>query len=260
MKNLISYFLATLLLIAGCKSTDLTSLPPHNLSDIVIDDSFDYLDVWFTRIIENNDPYPSVCSLHREDGFLVGGGVLIRPDVVLTAGHVIDEGDITYISIGNEDIQVRRMVLHPRYSETSGRVQNDIGIVFLECESSYNPIKMGCVNWLHRYQNITTVGYAFSYKKYSKRGVFKYFGTLIEEPNIMKFLPHGASIWFGDSGGGVFAEFAGETYLVGIISSFGMMKMFDGTNKIKECSAVIVAEYDVWIEREVFSDTIRENI
>ena len=72
------------------------------------------------------------------------------------------------ITIGEEQIMVKDMVLHPSYSKTFGRIQDDIGLIFLECDSNYEPATIGCVEWMYRYQYITTVGYSLNYKKYSK--------------------------------------------------------------------------------------------
>ena len=255
MKNLFRYLSASLLLIAGCKTPQGTSLPPETTNDIVIQESIpNFLDEWFTPTTTENDPYPSVCSLHLEDGRLIGSGILIRPNVVLTAGHCIEDDDIYSIVIGEEEIMVKNMVLHPSYSDTFGRIQNDIGLIFLETDSDYEPATIGCVEWMERYQNITTVGYSFEYKKYSKPNVFRYFGTVVEEPNYMKFIPRPATVWPGDSGGGIFAKFQGKDYVVGIISNYLVIVVFDDRIVISECSATIIVKYLDWIELEVLND------
>jgi len=143
------------------------------------------------------------------------------------------------------------MAIHPSYSETFGRIQNDIGLIFLECDSDYEPATIGCVEWMERYQNITTVGHSFGYKKYSKLNVFRYFGTVVEEPNYMKFIPRPASVWPGDSGGGVFAEFEDKDYVVGIISNYIVIETFNGRIVVSECSATIIVKYLDWIEMEI---------
>jgi len=265
MKNLFRYLSASLLLIAGCKTPQETSLPPETAIDIVVQESIPrFLDEWFTPITTEHDPYPAVCSLHTESGWIIGSGILIRPDVVLTAGHCIEVDDIFSIVIGEEEIMVKDMVLHPSYSKTFGRIQNDIGLIFLECDSNYEPATIGCVEWMVRYQDITTVGFSYDYKKYSKPNVFRYFGTVVEEPNYMKFIPRPASVWFGDSGGGVFAKFEDKDYVVGIISNYLVIETFNGRIVVSECSATIIVKYLDWIESEVKNenkeiDTIVEN-
>jgi hypothetical protein len=255
MNNLIRYLSASLLLITGCQIPQAFILPPQTTSDIVIDVTppkvSNPLDRWFTPTTEENDPYPSVGSLHREDGSMIGSVILIEKDVALTAAHCLDGDDVFSIVIGEEEIMVKDTILHPSYSTTSFSVSNDIGLVFLECESQYEPASIGCVEWMRRYQNITTVGYAQGYKKFSKSRVFSYFGTLIEEPNKIKFIPHGASVWFGDSGGGVFAKFEGKEYVVGVISTFTVLRRFENRELVTECSAMNIAKYIDWIEGSI---------
>lgn len=255
MKNLFRYLSVTILLFSGCKTSQKTSLPPETSTDIVVEEkpnpTFSFLNEWFVPTTQEHDPYPSICSLYLEDGYLIGSGILIRPNVVLTAGHCIDEDNIFSITIGEEQIMVKDMLLHPSYSKTFGRIQDDIGLIFLECDSNYEPATIGCVEWMYRYQNITTVGYSFDYKKYSKPNVFRYFGTVVEEPNYMKFIPRPASVWPGDSGGGVFAKFQGKNYVVGIISNYIVIETFGGIMVVSECSATIIVNYLDWIKTEI---------
>ena len=262
MKNLIGYLSVSLLLITGCKVSQNASLPPQSSSQIIeIEEEPNYprfLDEWFTPTTTENDPYPSICSLHLESGWLTGSGILIRPNVVLTAGHCIEDDNISYIVIGDEEIMVKDMVLHPSYSETFGRIQNDIGLIILECDSNYEPATIGCVEWMVRYQDITTVGHSFDYKKYSKPNVFRYFGTVVEEPNYMKFIPRPATVWPGDSGGGVFAEFENENYVVGIISNYLVIVVFNDRIIVSECSATIIVKYLDWIETEILKNEIKQ--
>jgi len=260
MVRTIEYFLALVICAQGCRMAPQadTVPPPSSTKEevAIVEPEFfgDFTSKWFNETTQEDDPYPSVCSLYLEDGHIVGSGILIRPDVVLTAGHCIKDDDIVSVGFGEseEEIAVIKIVVHPYYSESSGRVRNDIGLIFLEHESQYEPATMGCVEWMERYQDITTVGYSFGYKKYSKLGVFRYFGTVVEEPNYMKFIPRPISVWFGDSGGGVFAEFEeGEKYLVGVISSFVIIKVYGDREVVTECSAVIVAKYIDWIKMEI---------
>ena len=141
MKNLFRYLSASLLLIAGCKVPEASILPPQITTDIVIDVTppkvINPLDRWFIPTTEEHDPYPSVGSLHREDGSLVGSAILIEKDVALTAAHCLDEDDIFSLVIGEEEIMVKKTILHPSYSTASFSVSDDIGLVFLECESIF---------------------------------------------------------------------------------------------------------------------------
>ena len=254
MVRTIKYLSVALLCLQGCIGTpDLIVKPNPEANNTVT--SVDPMSEWFNRVTQgDDDPYPSVCSLHSEDGSLVAGGILIRPNVVLTAGHCISDDDVYSIKIGDEEIAVANTILHPYYSDYFGRVRNDIGLIFLETDSSYEPATIGCVEWMSRYQDITTVGYSYGYKKYSKEGIFRYFGTVVEEPNFMKFIPREASIWFGDSGGGIFAEFKGNKYLVGVISYFMIIETYGDRDLVSECSAVIIANYIDWINESVLNN------
>jgi len=251
----IVYALASILCLSSCTATTFTSTPKTQPNESIVDSDSptlpDLMDEWFVRTTIEEDPYPSICSLHLEDGSLLGSGILIRPNVVLTAGHCIDDDNIFSVVLGEEEILVKGMVLHPSYSHTFGRVSNDVGLIFLECDSSHEPAKMGCVEWMERYKDITTVGHSLRYKKYSKPGVFRYFGVVTDEPNYMKFLPRPASILPGDSGGGVFATFQGKEYVVGIISNYVMVTIFKGEVVVSECSATIIAKYLDWIKEEI---------
>ena len=124
-------------------------------------------------------------------------------------------------------------------------------MIFLECESIYPVAEIGCIDWLYRYQEVTTVGYSHGYKKSSKPKLFKYFGRLVSEPDFMKFIPRPMSIWFGDSGGGVFARVGGKEYVFGIMSYFRMDKGFHGIPEITENSATVISMYNEWIEENI---------
>jgi len=260
MRSTIKYALASVVwfLSLGCQPTPNTFTPPPFQPDLVVDSGEleINLDRWFLPIKNSNDSYPSVCSLHLFDGSLIGSGILIRPDVVLTAGHCIDEDNIYSITIGEEEIMVKDMVIHPYYSNSFGRVRNDVGLIFLECASSYEPATIGCVDWMERYQDITTVGHSHGYKKSSRAGVFRYFGTMMSEPKSMKFIPRPIPIWFGDSGGGVFTMFQGRIYVVGIISYFRVVNGFENEMVISECSAVIIAKHLEWINKEIENERL----
>ena len=75
---------------------------------------------------------------------------------------------------------------------------------------------------------------------------FFYYGTVLEDPSHMKFLPLESTVWFGDSGGAVFED-GGK--LAGIISSFVIHK-----GHLLENSATHVILYKEWID-----NTIKEN-
>ena len=237
-----AYFLATTLWLVGCINP--TSVPQQKIQETSAKEiKPDFLDGFETVIWYDNDPYPSVCSLSGVMGNVIGSGILIAPNVVLTAGHCIDDVELSYVSFGDQMICISETLIHPDYN-IKMRVPHDIGLLFLEHEvHGIEPVTMHSGQFICRFADITTVGFSFSFKKYSKPGAFRYFGTVLENIGEIKFLPNKTSIWYGDSGGAVFTDWYGQKLLIGIISSF---MIIDG--EAVECSATKVNIYKKWIE------------
>lgn len=201
---------------------------------------------YFTTIIApEQDLFPFVGSIMREDNSLIGSAVLIAPDVILTAGHVVDGGDAKYFEIiSSETSQITDIVLHPEY-KIGKFLLHDIAVVFLEDEICVEPIKlMGTRDVCYKGKPLTTIGYSRGIKKYSMPGVFWYYGRLLREPQQIKILPLKTSVWFGDSGGAIVALFEGEWKLVGVISSFSYTK----GGIVYENSGSSIEFYNKWIE------------
>jgi hypothetical protein len=240
-----AYFLATTLWLVGCITP--TPVPQQKIQETAAKEiKSDFLDGFETVNWYDNDPYPSVCSLSGVMGNVIGSGVLIAPNVVLTAGHCIEGNELSYVSFGQQDICISETLVHPDYNIRM-RVPHDIGLLFLEDDVyGVEPATLHDGQFICRFAHITTVGFSFSFKKYSKPGTFRYFGIVIEDIGEIKFLPNKATIWYGDSGGAVFVDRFGKRILMGIISNF--MKM-DG--RIVECSATRVAMFKYWIEESI---------
>lgn len=240
------YFLAVVLCLVGCVT--LSSTPKEPTTQTVTDIFSESFLERFETIDYDNDPYPEVCSLSGVMGNIIGSGVLIAPNVVLTAGHCIDDIELSYVSFGNEIICISETLIHPNYNQRM-RVPHDIGLIFLEHEvCGIKPANIHNGQFICRFVDITTVGFSFYFKKFSKPGTFKYYGTVLEEVGEIKFLPRKATIWYGDSGGAVFVDWYDKRILLGIISNFFML---DG--EIIECSATRVDMYKGWIEESVKS-------
>ena len=238
-----------LCLLSGCKTTGIVHQPePPIFVEVENPKHFE--------TVKEFDPYPSVGCVMDKDGLLIGSGVLIEPDIVLTAGHVVDSNAFSFF-IGEEEILIDRIILHPEYN-LNKKVSSDIALVFLACESKYPPeILQEPDNILFQGSILITVGYGGGEKRYSLPDTFWYYGTLINQPSQIKWLPIRSSIWFGDSGGPVFSYFgAGENRkrkIVGLISTLSICA--DGPY---ENSATSVQYFYGWL-KEVINGKDRES-
>jgi len=234
-----------LCILGGCKTTEIVHQP-----EISVPAKTKHF-----KIVEEDDPYPSVGSILNETGRLIGSGILIESNIVLTAGHVADSPRRAFsFFIGEEEILIDYVILHPKYN-LNKKVSNDVALVFLACDSIYPPAQLQEPNdILFQGAILTTVGYGGGEKRYSLPNTFWYYGVLIDQPSQIKWLPISATIWFGDSGGAVFCSFGGERKVVGIISSLSFCA--DGPY---ENSATSVQYFYDWI-MEVINGKGRESI
>ena len=96
-------------LLAGCQQIVQTTsfVPPPNATDREVIEGinspqyFEYLDEG------ENDIYPAVVMIADENGNLIASGILIKPDVVLTAAHCLDGGDVFSVEIGRASCRER---------------------------------------------------------------------------------------------------------------------------------------------------------
>ena len=238
MKRLLQSILAFTLCVGGCSSVQeitVQEVPPTTIEKQYFKD------------ISNSDLFPEVGSIRDVEGNLIGSGVLIAPNAVLTAGHVIDDTGAFMFRIGQWDVMIKETILHPRYSGNWG-IHNDIGIVFLECDvEDITPARVHEGGILQQGSPLITVGYSRGFKKQSMPETFFYYGTLLEDLSQIKFLPLKDTIWFGDSGGAVYSVVNGQFVLVGVMSHFSMRDKI-----IYENSATKVQFYQKWI-KEVLS-------
>lgn len=232
----------SLALLAGCQKDASVFRPPLPTTTIDVPKSVSKPDPFPGFDISNNNTqnkYGCVGHVHNEQGEFIGSGVLIAPTIVLTAGHVIDGGQLQYFITGDKAYTIEKIILHPGY-KTGEEIVHDLGILILSEGCDETPARM-ITNGseLTQREPLTTVGYSKQVKKVSKPGTFWYYGTVEEEPQYMKFLPINGHVWFGDSGGAVFEE-TGK--LAGIISS---MMILDAA--IVDQSAIRLDKYYNWI-------------
>lgn len=246
MRTVLFKSLAALALLTGCGVSNYqeTTSPRSTSINLSIDD-------FFIETTHENDPYKNVCSLHLNDGRIIGSGVLIRSNVVLTAAHCLENVDISYVTINGDIIDIECSLKHPDYSDSCYYITNDIGLMFLSKNSVETPAVIGDSKRMRKHQSITSVGYSFGYKKYSKPFVFSYFGILTNEPDSIKFIPRPVFVWFGDSGGGIFSRLGNKEVVIGIISSFTFIEIYNKKRIIGECSATSISYFIDWINEEV---------
>ena len=239
MRKTISYLSATLLCLSGCIASQ-TAPPHHKPKNQIIKKepkSHTYLDDFFF------DPYPFVGSInYAEDGRLIGSAVLIASNMVLTAAHVSEGRDnLMFVEYDGDSHCISEIIYYPSYDFNI--LQHDIAILVLETESDEIPVELIDPEKYHIWKGmkLTTVGYGTGRKRFSNYGVFWYYGRLMRKPEFMVMLPIEGSIWFGDSGGGVFTL---DNKLIGIMSHFQTTVK----GKIFENGCASIEYYRDWIE------------
>ena len=234
-----AYFLATILCLASCTAT--LSTPPSKQKEIIkkAPATHTYLDEF------PFDPYPFVGAISHSDGTLIGSAVVIAPNVLLTAAHVTEgREDLKFVEYDGDEHCVKEVIYHPSYIPEV--LEHDIAIVVLETESDEEPVEF--VETTFKRMNLVTAGYGTGKKRFSDYGVFWYYGRLIGTPQFMIMLPLEGTMWFGDSGGGVFTL---DNKLVGIMSYFQATR----SGKIYENGCASIEYYKPWIEGIVESKT-----
>ena len=230
MRNISSYFLATILCFSGCASTKDTPTPNH----IKKETSHTYVDDYIF------DPYPFVGSVRDLENNLIGSGVLISSNMVLTAAHVSQgRNDLIFVEHDGDSYCVSNVIYHPDFN--SDEFNHDISILVLETTSDEEPVALEDKPYKH--MDLITVGYGTGKKRFSNYGVFWYYGRLIDKPQFMIMLPLRGTVWFGDSGGGVFSI---EDKLVGIVS---YMQSKNGIIYENGCASILY--YKEWIEENI---------
>ena len=245
---LVTILVTSLATINACKGVPAASTPPTQPKEATpeaVEQPTQELPYFITRgftVIEEGqqDPFGCVGKVLKENGDMIGSCVLISPRVVLTAAHCLEDGNAYWFETNDcERIRIVKTVIHKDYM--SNYTIHDIGAFVLETPSTKTPaVLIDNLGELNRLEPLVTVGYSFEKKKISNPKTFFYYGTVIEDPSHIKFLPLEGSVWFGDSGGGLFED-GGK--LAGILCSFAMYN-----THIFENSATHIILYKEWLQ------------
>jgi len=201
---------------------------------------------WFMggfSLLDEQTEELAVGMLAKADGSEIGSAVLVAPNVFITAGHCMEDGDAALFVVGCESYKIVDYRMHPKY-KIGDRLFQDAAVGLLERNCPVTPVPiMGKSNRYIQGESLTLIGFGGGYKRRSNPDVFWYYGTLIEEPTVFKMLPINGTLYFGDSGGAVLNS---RGVLVGIISSLAVK---DST--IYENSATRVDLVAEWVRAVV---------
>ena len=181
-----------------------------------------------------------------EHDSLIGTGVLISPDVVLSAAHVVDATsmhNLEWVEVDGKTSCIKKIVY---YSSLLDNKWHDIAILFLESRSDKVPCIMfdNDTDFVYKHMPLTTVGHGHGLRRNSNPGIFRYYGRLVLSPRFMIMLPLRDTVWHGDSGGAILTD---DNKLIGIVSHYVSTK--DG--RIFENVGSSIEYYREWIESHV---------
>ena len=164
----------------------------------------------------------AVGRLVTNKGEEIGSAVLIAPQIIITAGHCVQDGDIAEFTTGCERYKIADYRLHPLF-KVKAHIFMDLAVCLLDRPCPVTPIHFlnKDTNVYEQGEPLTVIGFGGGYKRHSHPDTFSYYGTLIEEPTAFKFLPLEGTVYFGDSGGAVLDE---HGVLIGVVSALGYSK------------------------------------
>ena len=191
-----------------------------------------------------------VGSIRQSSGKLIGSTVLIGSNVALTAAHCLIETEISYVEFGGDMYTIDYTV---SYEKETYR-DHDIGLIFLDEDVvGVDPVSRASdlFSVVKKWDHVISIGYSGNVKKVSSMNTFRFYGVLYKQENQIQVLPIKGSIWFGDSGGGLFRFGANGFQLIGILASFSQVD-----DAIVENTSTRVDWYYEWIESEILKSKI----
>ncbi len=172
--------------------------------------------------------------------YLIDGGnsgictaTLVRPDVLLTAGHCADgagELDAWYIgpniwgSPSSQWVPIREAILHPSYEVDGSYYGHDMAVLLLEepiTDYDYIPVNTFDIDHTWTGKSLHFVGYGSDtvyggpgsgIKRETDIPIIDYYNELIYT------YAEGTNTCTGDSGGPALAEVDGQLYVAGVLS------------------------------------------
>ncbi len=232
--------------IPGCTSPTITVVesvvPPELTAEERAERTRVSLDITFyskRNSLENPYPYVGAVIL---DGHKIGSGILLDPNSVLTAAHVVlTPGQYSFEVEGGSPVPVCWLAIHAEPDEHDLAVLTLSSPVLCGSYADITPIK------IPRFKCLITVGYSFGYKKWSKPCTFYYYGVLAGDVNSLKYRNRGFPTWFGDSGGAlIYIDSAtSQGHVVGILAGIVVVN-----GEVQECAATKVDNYLDWIQKE----------
>lgn len=215
MKRFLALVLGLICSVA-CTSTQLRTdgglpgipdLPPANMSA-----AYYFVDV----TCPEEDPMPFVGGLCDASGVL-GTGVLIDPQVVLTVAHVA-ACEPTRFETNGCSYPIAKMYTHPQYN---GKPQQGVDLAVVILETPVLGVDIPVLTERPKVQRpdyVCVVGFSYQLKKISKIGTYHYFGNCAERSQFYSIWSASGNFWHGDSGGPVFVFQDDKVTIIGLVS------------------------------------------